>query len=73
MKQQKITEQAPSMESVVDGSKERWTRACSDLKDALSTWDELSKTTQGLSKDEQQLLDMKKLLKNLAKQVAEFS
>jgi hypothetical protein len=63
----------PGTTDPASNQQERWNRACTDLKSALTSWDELASAPKRLSKDEQQLEEVKRLLKDLAKQVADLS
>lgn len=50
-----------------------WQWTSTELKNAIDEWTVLSNKPKGPSPDEQMLLDMQKLLKDLKKKMDEFS
>lgn len=52
--------------------KKRWTFIQNDLKNALSTWDELEKSPISLTSEEEQLKKIKAILQQLKEKLNQF-
>lgn len=63
----------PAALDLKQSQKQKWNQACDDLKNAMSSWDDLSLNVQRPSSEELRILEMRSLLCELKTKLDELS